>query len=615
VTSQPVHRRAALGIRTRMMVLVGVAAMLSTAILGWIALASLDGLMQQLLAGRRSLVQTTAEQVEHAVRDAVEILSSVSAAPRFAPADGDALPEAQALHTARLRARVFDLVALVTLDGSVIAADGAAADSASAAVAAMPEVGAAARLGRPTVSAARNIAGKQAHAFFVPVRDGTGQFAAAVAGVRAARDTGWTRLLEVGPPGRTITVDLIDADGTIVASSVARRAGATTDRRDLLREVHWLHDVYTADVPDRTGRAGEVIAYAPLSLVPWAVVIRQSDREVFAAVYDGRRRLLQWGPIMLALGLLFTWGAAESVLAPLAVLTRAAERIAAGDLRRPIPRLPADEIGRLGTAFETMRIQLAASMDDITRTNEQLEARVAARTSELQATHRELQARDELRGKLLRKVITAQEEERKRLARELHDETCQKLAALGIRLDTALRADSPYDMRGRLGDARALATQTLDDVHRVIFDLRPSVLDDLGLLAAIRWYAHRQLEPCGIAVRCDFTDLALRLPAEIETALFRSVQEAVNNIARHSRAENALIEIDHGAEGLHIEIEDDGVGFDLNELTSTVDSGRGLGLTGLRERIELLGGTSTIDSSPGDGTRVRFTVPLAVIDR
>ena len=507
--------------------------------------------------------------------------------------------------------RWLKVVALISLDGSVIAAEGARADTASTALAAMPEIAIAARLGRPTVSAAREIGGQQAHVFFVPVRDGTGQFAAVVAGVRTTADAGWLRLLKVGPPGRTIAVDLIDAEATIVASSLAGRAGTPSERRDVLRDVQRLHEVYTAHVSERAGTDGEVIAYAPLSLVPWAIVIRQSDREVFAAVYEGRRRLLQWGPMMLALGLLFTWGAAESVRKPLALLTRAAERIAAGDLREPIPRLPADEIGRLGAAFETMRVQLAASMDDITETNQQLEGRVAARTRELQAAHHELQIKDELRGKLLRKVITAQEEERKRLARELHDETCQKLAALGIRLDTALGADSPEDMRGRLGDARTLATQTLDDVHRVIFDLRPSVLDDLGLLAAIRWYAQRQLEPRGIAVRYDFADLDLHLPAEIETALFRSVQEAVNNIARHSRAENALIEIDLGPDGLQIEIEDDGMGFDLAEVSSTTDSGRGLGITGLRERMELLGGTAAIDSSPGDGTRVRFTVPLA----
>ena len=236
----------------------------------------------------------------------------------------------------------------------------------------------------------------------------------------------------------------------------------------MLRRLQQMHEPYTADVPDSAGGQGEVIAYAPLSLVPWAVVIRQSDREVFAPVYEGRRRLLQWGPLMLVLGLLFTWGAAESVRRPLALLTRAAERIAAGDLGEPIPALPSDEIGRLGAAFEAMRAQLSASIDDITRSNQQLEARVAARTRELQDAHRELQLKDEFRGKLLRKVITAQEEERKRLARELHDETCQKLAALGIRLDTALGSGSPQELRERLGDARALATQTLDDVHRVI---------------------------------------------------------------------------------------------------------------------------------------------------
>ena len=207
----------------------------------------------------------------------------------------------------------------------------------------------------------------------------------------------------------------------------------------MLRRLQQMHELYTADVPESAGGQGEVIAYAPLSLVPWAVVIRQSDREVFAPVYEGRRRLLQWGPIMLVLGLLFTWGAAESVRKPLALLTRAAERIAAGDLGEPIPR-PAERRNRPARGGVRSDARPARRRRSTTSraTNQQLEARVAARTRELQDAHRELQSKDELRGKLLRKVITAQEEERKRLARELHDETCQKLAALGIRLDTAL---------------------------------------------------------------------------------------------------------------------------------------------------------------------------------
>jgi signal transduction histidine kinase len=292
------------------------------------------------------------------------------------------------------------------------------------------------------------------------------------------------------------------------------------------------------------------------------------------------------------------------------VLGRAARRIADGDLTRPVPVLAGDEVGDLGASFETMRRRLADSMERITHANQELEQRVAERTHDLEQAHDELRARDELRGRLLRQVISAQEEERKRLARELHDETCQKLAALGIRLDTAAQAGSADEVRAGLGEVRALAAQTLEDVHRVIFDLRPSVLDDLGLLAAIQWYAKRKLGPRGIAVRCEVEDADLRLPPEVEIAVFRAVQEALNNVARHSGAENALIELAHTAAALTVTIEDDGHGFSVEEVAVPSESGRGLGLLGLRERIDLVGGQVTVDSSPGDGTRVTIRVPV-----
>jgi signal transduction histidine kinase len=602
--------RAALGIRTRMLLLVGTGAVLTLSIVGWIAVSSIGGLMQQVLAGRRSLAQSTALETEHALRAVVEGLSTIEAAPGFSLADADMGPETLALHSVRLRTRVLASVALIGLDGTVLAHEPRRAAADAAAAARLPEAGLAATTGRPTVAALADDSRQvRAHVFFVPVGDGMGRVAAVAAGIRAIDDQGWTRLLRVGPPGRTLTVDLVDGAGTIAASSVAARVGRQSERTELLRLLQQRHEVVVEDLaPD--GGPEEVLAYAPFALVPWGVVVRQSNREVFAAVYQARSRLLTWGPVMLALGLLFTWGAAQSVRQPLAVLTRAAERIASGDLRERVPPLPDDEIGRLGQSFETMRARLAASMDDITRTNQDLERRVAERTRQLEAAHRELTARDELRGRLLRKVITAQEEERKRLARELHDETCQKLAALGIRLETALGAESPEVLRERLTDARTLSGQTLDDIHRIIFDLRPSVLDDLGLLAAIHWYAGRQLEARGITTRVDVSDGELRLPSETETALFRAVQEAINNIARHSRAENALIEITRDAAGLQIEIEDDGAGFDVAEVATPTESGRGLGLTGLRERMELLGGTAHVDSSPGDGTRVTLRVPV-----
>jgi two-component system sensor histidine kinase UhpB len=157
---------------------------------------------------------------------------------------------------------------------------------------------------------------------------------------------------------------------------------------------------------------------------------------------------------------------------------------------------------------------------------------------------------------------------------------------------------------------KALATRALDGVHALIFDLRPSVLDDLGLLPAVRWLGARHLESRGVTVRCEFVELAERLPPELETALFRVVQEALMNVARHAQAETVLIQIAPREGQLEIEIEDDGRGFAPEESAVPEPSGRGLGLLGMRERVELLGGRLQVDSSPGNGTRVLARVPL-----
>jgi len=231
-----------------------------------------------------------------------------------------------------------------------------------------------------------------------------------------------------------------------------------------------------------------------------------------------------------------------------------------------LPSLGDDEIGRLGRSFEAMRIALV---------------------------------RDETRRKFLRKVISAQEEERKRIARELHDETCQTITALKMKLDVAGDAE-----------AQAMANRSLDELHRIIYDLRPSILDDLGLLAAIRWMAQRNLGPQGIHVRCEFEDLPPRLPPDMEIAVFRAVQESVSNVVRHARAETVLIEIAADKGVLTIDVEDDGSGFDPAEVGGPSSSGRGLGILGMRERMELIGGTASVTSSPGGGTHVALRVPI-----
>ena len=355
--------------------------------------------------------------------------------------------------------------------------------------------------------------------------------------------------------------------------------------------------------------AGEVVASAPVSLLPLSVVVRQEEAEILAPLHAAERRVLVAAPFLLALVILFAWGAARSLTQPIAVLTSAAERIAGGELSREIPPLGEDEVGRLGRSLEAMREKLSEAFERERRVQEELERRVTERTHDLLALTQELKDRDERRARLLGKFIRAQEEERKRIARELHDETCQTVAALSVAADTAL-AMPPDPDRRRLGEIKDLAALALAEVHRVIYDLRPSVLDDLGLAAAVRWLGERHLAPLGIAFRCEIEGLDERLPVEVETAVFRVVQEALMNVVRHAGAETVLVQMERRNHRLEIEVEDDGRGFDPASVTTPDSSGRGLGLLGIHERVELLGGKVTIDSAPEQGTRVAVSVPI-----
>ncbi len=222
----------------------------------------------------------------------------------------------------------------------------------------------------------------------------------------------------------------------------------------------------------------------------------------------------------------------------------------------------------------------------------------------------EVQRKERMRGELLRKVITAQEEERKRMARELHDDTSQALTALLYAAEEAAGLNDIAEVQRMLQNMRGLAQKTLDGVHKLIFDLRPSMLDHLGLVPALRWFAQSRLEACNIRLEVEEGNLPRRLPPAVETALFRVVQEAVTNIAKHALARNVRIALGITAGVASVTVEDDGVGFDLVELTLSPDSGRGLGLLGMRERVQLLGGELNIDTAPGQGTRMDVFVPM-----
>jgi signal transduction histidine kinase len=204
-------------------------------------------------------------------------------------------------------------------------------------------------------------------------------------------------------------------------------------------------------------------------------------------------------------------------------------------------------------------------------------------------------------------VLSAQEEERKRIARELHDDTAQALTSVLVRLRLLEHSASDKRLRSGLGELRDLTGVALEGVRRMAIDLRPPMLDDLGLEAALQ--AHLEDFSRRWPIRTKFTGGRLgRLPAEAELALYRIVQEALSNVAKHAEASRVEVRLTRTGGTLRLMIEDDGNGFDVEAIRSSRESG--LGLFGMEERLALIGGILEVESSVGGGTRVSADVPL-----
>lgn len=221
-----------------------------------------------------------------------------------------------------------------------------------------------------------------------------------------------------------------------------------------------------------------------------------------------------------------------------------------------------------------------------------------------------LEALDEASHQRANQIIKAQEQERKRIARELHDETSQVLTSLLISLAVLEESIEPSEARERIADTRALAHQTLRAIRSLSIDLRPSALDDLGLLPALRWYIKEYQKKCSIAVEFHAFGFKERLPAEMETALYRIVQESLTNTARHANAHKVSITLKEDTEAVYASIIDDGRGFDYEALAKPGGHERSIGLAGMQERAVLLDGVLTIHSAPRQGTKVEARIPL-----
>jgi two-component system sensor histidine kinase UhpB len=227
-----------------------------------------------------------------------------------------------------------------------------------------------------------------------------------------------------------------------------------------------------------------------------------------------------------------------------------------------------------------------------------------------------LEAIDDANRQRATQIINAQEEERKRVARELHDETSQVLTSLLISLAVLEESITSPEARDRITETRRLAHQTLRAIRNLSLDLRPSALDDLGLLPALRWYIKEYQQKFSLTVNFQANGLKERLPAEIETVVYRIVQEALTNVARHALAQTVELQIKGDASTIEVTIRDDGKGFEIERYQQTLEPGQehGWGLVGMHERANLLGGTLQITSKPGKGTTISASVPTRVLN-
>jgi len=395
------------------------------------------------------------------------------------------------------------------------------------------------------------------------------------------------------PAGSTLRV--IDPNGVILASY----PDGEIDIGRRLPEASISRTVFTGKAglnrgPDENG-TDRLYAYTPLHA--------GSDSDVYMIIgipaelaFAESNRILVRNLIALVLGTLLALGIAWVgtqffFLRQVNSLVSVTQRLSAGDLSARAGWAPGQ--GELG--------QLAHAFDDMAATLER-------REQEQRWAEAQIRQQERIRADLLHQLIGAQEDERIRISRELHDETSQSLTALLVGLDTisiAARSDISR-IEGHVHDLKSIAEDMLGNIHRLIADLRPSLLDDIGLVAAIEWYGEQRLKPYGLSFRLLEHTLPERLPPPVETVVFRIVQEGLTNIVRHARASSVIVRLFQEQDEVTLEIRDDGVGFDPQLLEAPEADGRGLGLRGMRERAMILGGSLEIESAPGTGTTVRI---------
>jgi signal transduction histidine kinase len=455
----------------------------------------------------------------------------------------------------------------------------------------------------------------------VPVKSHSGGILGAVGGMIDPTKYAFSQVIRSAPYTDKHIIELVDSRGAVIASNRLDRVLTLSDHNRFMEGLiasgkpatvrcHRCHAT-GQEVTEKPERS-DILVFAPLAMASWGVVIRMPEEVVFQPTRGLVKATLAVGAVLVATALFLAAGLSRSIADPVYRLTRATRRIAGGELERPVEISGEDEIGELAESLEGMRRKLFFLVSESTEYSNMLENEVGERTRELLLKKRQL-------ASLLQEMIATQEDERRRIAQELHDDTAQSIAALGMAIDMAVKALEDKNLTpDMLMELRVRVSTLLDDIGRIIKNLRPSVLDDLGLESALEWMLDRNLKPRGISYFLDADGIGKgTLSKQAELSVFRMMQEALNNVVKHSEATHVSMGIKKMGQEVRIEVLDDGVGYDIEEVSSLRphEDLIGFGMLGMRERVEQLGGEMEVVSSPGEGTAIYMTVPAMEVEQ
>jgi len=332
---------------------------------------------------------------------------------------------------------------------------------------------------------------------------------------------------------------------------------------------------------------GAIIEFhATIPETDWVMRLGLSTMWIYDVVNLITLRLFSIILVMIAIGFGAAFFLTWILTRPIQHLVSATQAVTQGDFDVRIPRWADDEIGELATAFNRMTASLAQA-------------------------EQERHERERLRNQYINGVILAQENERQRIARELHDSTSQSLTSLLVGLQNIKQSPTQADIITRVDDLRGVVATTLDEIRNISWRLRPSALDDLGLVSAVENFVHEYIARHHIPTEVSFVGIEKRLAPEIETTIYRIIQEGLTNIARYAQAKTVSLVITCKADKIKIIIEDDGIGFNPGMVLQHKNS---LGLRGIKERAGLLGGSLRIESAAGQGTSLYIELPTSITE-